>query len=120
MAHYNPSQLQESVARLQSKARSVALLYGVVGVGAGIVAGQYLDGLIGVAGMGLLAPLLLGVGFYALGRERAFHLSLEAQNTLCRLRLAEAIRELLMASKRTSFVDTPAAGGVSGGAATAE
>ena len=108
MAQYDPGQLQESVARLQTKAGSIAWLYGVVGVGTGVIAGQFLDDFIGVAGMSLLAPLLLGIFAYALGRERAFHLKLEAQNTLCRLRLADAMRELLMTSKRAGFVQKPA------------
>ena len=104
MAQYNPAQLQESVTRLQSKARSIAALYAVMGMGIGALAGQFLDDMIGVAGMTIIAPLVMGVIAFAVGRERAFHLTMDAQNTLCRLRLAEAMRELLMSSKRKEFV----------------
>ena len=104
VAQYNPAQLQESVTRLQSKARSIAALYAVMGMGIGALTGQYLDEVIGVAGMTIIAPLLMGLIAFVVGRERAFHLTLDAQNTLCRLRLAEAMRELLVSSKRKEFV----------------
>ena len=110
MAQYDPALLEKSVSRLLSKARSIAILYGLLGMSVGLLGGKYLDAFTGIAGMTVLAPLPLGLVAYALGRERAFHLRLEAHNTLCRLRLADAIRELLTSSKRQDFVSAPRSG----------
>ncbi len=63
-----------------------------------------LDEAVGVAGMQFLAALVLGLLAYAIGRERAFHHQQEAQNTLCRLRLADATRQLLEAKRKEEIV----------------
>ena len=104
MVSYNPNTLKSAVERLENKARITPVLYAMTGALLGYLGGGELDAKLGVAGMQLLGPVILGLLGFFWGRERAFHLRLEAQNTLCHLRLADGTRALMESSRRQTLV----------------
>lgn len=82
---YDPQVIQKNAQRLYREAQfatvSMTLLGVLIGTLVGIGLGQMVGGVLGL-GLGLL------VG-YAVGRQRAFSLELQAQLTLCQAHIAE-------------------------------
>jgi hypothetical protein len=95
MAEYDPKILQSFADSLYSRAAFVIAVWTFLGFVAGLFLGavfvQYV--VRRPAGGYVLAGLVIGTLFgLALGMERAFHLKLEAQRTLCQLQLEKNTR----------------------------
>ena len=97
MTEYDPKVIQKSADRLYSRAASIVLGYtvlnGLIGAAVGYAAAFYLN-----PGDSMLYPfvglVLLGALGYVIGSERAFLLRLQAQTSLCQVKIEQNTRAL--------------------------
>src|SRR5258708_4093055 len=95
-AAYNPEVLQQFADSLYRRATRIVFFYGFLGLVIGLIAGGIIAGMArdnaGLTGLNspgfVVGMVLLGTlaGVF-LGREKAFSLKLEAQRTLCQMRI---------------------------------
>ena len=95
MAAYNPEILQQFADSLYQRATRIVFYYGFLGLVLGLITGGIIAGTASdnaglnspglVIGMVILGTLV-GVAF---GREKSFSLKLEAQRTLCQMRIEQ-------------------------------
>lgn len=93
MTSYDPEVLQKFADSLYRRAARIVFLYGFVGLVVGLVTGGIIAGTakdnVGLSSPGFIwGVVILGtvLGVF-LGREKGFSLKLEAQRTLCQMRI---------------------------------
>ena len=95
MAEYDPQILQKFADRLYSQAAGVIAPLAIAGFLIGAVAGGAVGSAIAKQLIGtlmLVGGIIAGLIGWQIGRERAFHLKLEAQRTLCHLQIEKNTR----------------------------
>lgn len=80
---YDPKIIEQFAENLYARAKSIIITYTVMGMILGAVGGT---ALLPVIGTGIGAVLFGAIGF-SLGRDKAFHLKLEAQIALCQVKI---------------------------------
>jgi hypothetical protein len=102
--NYDPKIMIEFATARYKEAESVVFWYSTVGIFLGLllgapfaIIGQNLGGeqTVSLTIFAMLLPVIGGVLGFALSRERAFQLRLEAQRTLCAVQIEQNIRALV-------------------------
>ena len=93
MPTYDDRIIRKFAERLYSRANSIIALYTLLGIVAGGAAGYGVNSYLHI-GTPFLVGLLVGavLGF-ALGREKAFELKLQAQVALCQVQIEQNTRD---------------------------
>lgn len=107
MTEFDPKIIQQFADDLYSKALSICATYTMLGLLAGFILGYFLGAVLipRLGGIGelsegatvfwVLGPTaLLGVGSFALAREKTFQLRLQAQTALCQIKLESHLRSM--------------------------
>jgi len=95
MAEYDPQIVQKFADRLYSQAAGIIGLSAVLGFLIGTVAGGAVGNATAKQGTGtyiLIGGIIATLIGWLIGRERAFHLKLEAQRALCQLQIEKNTR----------------------------
>lgn len=97
--HYDPSILEKHAARLHSRANLVVLTRTLLGLLLGPFLGLLAQRMVapGVEAMAFIIPTVwCGLMGYAIGREKAFQLRLEAQRTMCQVAIEKNTRAVAL------------------------
>lgn len=97
MIEFDPYVMHDFADRLYSRVNTIVVLYGLLGVLIGGVIGGAVIAVMPrgsdselIPLIGIVVGLVLGV---VVGRDKAFNLRLEAQRTLCQLRVEQNTRK---------------------------
>lgn len=96
---YDPVVIQEMADSLYRQAATIVLLYTLIlsvfcGVGCAVLLSVAVgtEALVPAMGLGCILGALLG---YAIGRDRSFHLRVQAQTALCQRNIERHLAELV-------------------------
>jgi hypothetical protein len=90
---YDPSVIYKFAERLYSRAATIAILYGILGLFIGAMAGGGAASAMEATGAGAIVGALVGAGLgVAIGIEKGFTLRLQAQQALCQVKIEECVR----------------------------
>ena len=93
MANYDPKVIQLFADKLYKKANSIIALYTFVGLMIGGVGGfslgHYSGDMTIIQWAAIIAALIAGLLGFAIGREKAFLLKLQAQTALCQMKIEQ-------------------------------
>lgn len=95
MAAYDPQILEKFADRLYSQAANVIASSTLLGFLIGLVLGGMLGRAVAKESIGtyvFIAGIVAALIGWQIGRDRAFHLKLEAQRTLCQLQIEKNTR----------------------------
>lgn len=85
---YDSSIIQQFADNLYARAKTIIVTYAVVGLVIGLAAGTAVFPPIGT----IIGGIVLGYFGYTLGKDKAFHLKLEAQIALCQTQIERNTR----------------------------
>ena len=90
MINYDPAVIQTFAEKLYKKANSIIVTYTLIGLILGGVGGYYLSEAAGggMSTIAIVAVVAALIGF-AIGREKAFLLKLQAQTSLCQVKIEQ-------------------------------